>query len=398
LELFLPLTVGAQVIIATRTEATDAERLVSLMETHNVSLLQATPATWKMLVDAEWRLSHPLKALCGGEALNPTLAHELLQQPSLTLWNMYGPTETTIWSCIQQIHGDEPQIVLGRPIANTQVYVVTNSLSLAPIGVPGELLIGGAGVARGYRNHPDLTAEKFIENPFYDAAASSSSVRLYRTGDLVRWSSDGNLEFLGRIDHQVKIRGFRIELGEVESALLTHDKVRDVVVLAKSAASGNRLVAYLVAEDVDNDTLRRYLAERLPEYMIPASFMHLDRLPLTPNGKVDRKALPEPDLSNTHGNYKAPHTETEHALCAIWQEVLGIARIGTQDNFFDLGGHSLSSMRVLAAIRSQFGIDIPATTIFVNVTIETISAYIDAMRLNQRNAESNDDLAEEGTF
>jgi len=257
-----------------------------------------------------------------------------------------------------------------------------------PVGVPGELLIGGAGLARGYLNRPDLTAEKFIANPFYDKTDPNSSERLYKTGDLVRRLPDGNLEFLGRIDHQVKIRGFRIELGEIENTLAADSSVKDAVVLAKESPGGDkRLVAYVVTDSVgrhSDDTaadyighLRQHVSARLPDYMVPSAFVLLEKLPLTPNGKVDRKALPEPDLSQRQGDYVAPRTETERVLCDIWQEVLGVERVGVTDNFFRLGGHSLLATRQLAQLSNQFGVFIPMKELFSRQNVFELGLFVD---------------------
>ncbi|MES2951298.1 MAG: MupA/Atu3671 family FMN-dependent luciferase-like monooxygenase, partial [Pseudomonadota bacterium] len=256
LELFLPLIAGARLVIAPQAATANATLLLALMAQHQISLMQATPATWKMLLDTNWQQHASLKVLCGGEALSLSLATALLGHPTIELWNMYGPTETTIWSCCKQVMAHQPQVSMGKGIGNTQVYVVTDALQLVPAGVAGELLIGGAGVARGYLNREPLTAEKFIANPFHDSGNPASSERLYKTGDLVRWLPEGELEFLGRIDHQVKIRGFRIELGEIENALMAHGAIQDAVVVAREAASGDQqLVAYLVHQPMAMDEM-----------------------------------------------------------------------------------------------------------------------------------------------
>ena len=389
LELFLPLINGAELVIAANVESNDPHLLLNLMGKHQVSVMQATPATWKMLLDVNWQQKVPLKILCGGEALSLHLAKALLNHQVTELWNMYGPTETTIWSSAKQILLDADQVFMGKPIANTQVYIASDLLQLAPLGVAGELLIGGAGTARGYLNRPDLTAEKFIPNPFHDKTNPASSERLYKTGDLVRWLPDGNLEFLGRIDHQVKIRGFRIELGEIENTLSTHVDVKDAIVLAKeTATTGDKyLIAYVVTEAVEiHDeseaaitarhtfigTLRHHLSETLPDYMVPSAFMLLDKLPLTPNGKVNRKSLPAPDVREQQAMYVPPQTETQKILCEIWQEVLGVERVGITDNFFQLGGHSLLMMNALSKI-SRKGYEILAKDFIGNPTIKLLS-------------------------
>lgn len=383
LELFLPLIVGAKLVVAPEA-ARQPEVILNLLKRHCVSLMQATPATWKMLLSGNWLFESPLKVLCGGEALSPHLAKSLLSIPRIELWNMYGPTETTIWSTTQQILPSADRILIGQPIANTQIFVTTKNMELVPVGIVGELLIGGAGLARGYLNHPDLTAEKFIPNPFYDNANPASSARLYKTGDLVRWLPDGNLEYLGRIDHQVKIRGFRIELSEIENTLGAQEAVKDVVVIAKEFADTDdkRLVAYVVTDVVNSagskeesesnisdvrdyiETLRKHLSQRLPDYMIPSAFVLLNKLPLTPNGKVDRTALPDPDLTATQATYVAPSTGTEKMLCEIWQDVLGVELVGITDNFFQLGGNSLLAARLVARINRAFGIALQLQILF----------------------------------
>ncbi len=295
LELFLPLTTGACVVIADREVAADGRRLARLLEDSSATVMQATPATWRMLLQAGWRGNPKLKVLCGGESLPRDLAEHLLPICA-ELWNLYGPTETTIWSAAWRVSPGQP-ILLGRPIANTQFYVLDRLLRPVPAGVSGELFIGGDGLARGYLNRPELTAERFIADPF----RPGSTACLYRTGDCVRYRPDGCLEYLGRLDHQVKVRGHRIELGEVEAVLGQHPQVRDRVVVARQDSSGeNRLVAYVVPRDntiLSYGQLRDFLKPKLPAYMIPSALVVLDALPLTANGKLDRRALPDPDES-----------------------------------------------------------------------------------------------------
>jgi amino acid adenylation domain-containing protein len=292
LELLLPLTVGGRVVIAPHEVVIDGWQLAQLLRTSGATLMQATPATWRLLLEAGWPGEPHLTILCGGEALPPELARALLPR-CRSLWNMYGPTETTIWSTVRRVTSAD-HITLGRPIANTEVYVLSADLQPVPIGVPGELYIGGAGLARGYRHRPDLTTQRFIPHPLCQA----SEARLYKTGDIVAYAPDGQLKYLGRADHQVKVRGYRIELSEVETALSRHPAVRDVVVMARDVAPGDQqLVAYLVADQeppLSTQALRDFLQEELPSYMIPAFFMMLATLPLNPSGKIDRQALPMP--------------------------------------------------------------------------------------------------------
>jgi acyl-CoA synthetase (AMP-forming)/AMP-acid ligase II len=281
------------------------------------------------------------------------------------LWNLYGPTETTIWSSAGRVERAS-DITIGRPIANTRIYIVGKNGSLQPIGVPGEIWIGGAGVALGYAGQPELTTERFVPDRF----GTEGGMRLYRTGDLGRWREDGRLEHLGRLDTQVKIRGFRIEVGEIEATLATLDAVRQAVVVARDAGpSDRRLVAYVVYQpgsDVTVSDVRRYLRARLPEYMVPSLVVELDAIALTPNGKVDRAALPDPFGNAAAGNtqYEAPGTEMEQLLAGIWSEVLKIERVGANDNFFDLGGHSLLSLRVAAAVAARTGWRMDPRTLF----------------------------------
>jgi amino acid adenylation domain-containing protein/non-ribosomal peptide synthase protein (TIGR01720 family) len=378
LELFVPLISGAQVAVATRDETVDGKVLAAVMESSGVTIMQATPATWRMLVDAGWKGAVPLKILCGGEALTRELADRLIECGET--WNMYGPTETTIWSSTHRVDaGEEAAIVsLGRPIANTGLYVVDERMQLVPNGVAGELLIGGAGVARGYLKRPELTAERFVADPFNKTGGE----RLYRTGDRVRWAADGRLEYLGRLDHQVKIRGFRIETGEIEAVLNEHAQIRQAVVTAHADVTGqDQLVGYVVSEgeaQVSTSELRRHLSAHLPEYMIPSVFVTLAELPLTANGKLDRKALPAPDGSRPilEREFVAPRTETEKVLAEIWSEVLRVSQVGIHDNFFELGGHSLLATIVTSRIRASFSVELPLRYIFEAPTVARLALAI----------------------
>ena len=297
--------------------------------------MQATPFTWRMLLASGWQGSRELKILCGGEALSEDLASQLAPRCA-SLWNMYGPTETTIWSSIQRVPENIGKISLGRPIANTQYYVLDEHLNPVPVGVAGELHIGGAGLARGYLNRPELVSEKFISNPF----SENPKERLYKTGDRVRYLPGGEIEFLGRIDDQVKIRGYRIELGEIEAMLSQHAGIQQAVVLAREDISGDRrLVSYAVAtpgSTVSASDLRTFLLKKLPEYMVPSIFVSLESLPLTANGKLDRKALPAPDQtrSDLSETITPPRTPVEEILAGIWSEVLKLDKVGIHDNFF----------------------------------------------------------------
>lgn len=356
LEIHGPLTVGGTVVLAPREAAADGILLADLLQTSQATMLQATPATWRLLLDSGWAGRRGLKLLCGGEALPRDLAERLLATGG-ELWNMYGPTETTIWSTTWRVSDTRRAISIGRPIANTQVYVLEPSGQPAPIGVAGELCIGGDGLARGYRGRNELTSEKFVTIDLPGVGPQ----RVYRTGDLARWLPDGQLEFIGRRDHQVKIRGFRIELGEIEAALLEHDAVRQVLVVAHDAGSDDRrLVAYLVfadGEDLTASDVRRFLRLRLPDYMIPALVVGLSSMPLTPNGKIDRSALPDPfrDVRRAPVGREPPAPGMEAKLADIWSDVLKVERVDASDNFFELGGHSLLTLRVAVAVESQLG-------------------------------------------
>lgn len=356
LEIHGPLTTGAVVVLAPREVTLDGQRLAQLLQYSQATVLQATPSTWRLLIDSGWQGHAGLKMLCGGEGLPRDLAGRLISMGG-ELWNMYGPTETTIWSTIARIEDVSGPVPIGRPIANTQVYVLESSGLPAPIGVGGELYIGGDGLARGYLNRPELTAEKFVALDIPGVGRA----RLYRTGDVVRWLPSGQLEFFGRRDHQVKLRGFRIELEEIEAVLATHPGVGANVVQVREDIPGDqRLVAYVVSADrvpfVDGDA-RATLRARLPEYMIPNLFVVLDELPLTPNGKVDRNALPAPSAgaASARAEFVEPESEIEREMARIWSALLSIDRVGATDNFFDLGGHSMLVLRAIAEVERRCG-------------------------------------------
>ncbi len=377
LELFLPLCAGAKLVLATREEASDPSCLLSLIEDNEVTIMQATPATWRMLVAHRWPMQqHMLRVLCGGEALPDDLARQLLERAG-TVWNMYGPTETTIWSSVRCMTLADPAISIGWPIANTQFHILDERFHPAPVGVAGHLYIAGDGLARGYLNRPDLTAERFIPNPFGEKGS-----RMYDTGDVARYMPDGSVEYLGRMDGQVKVRGFRIETGEIESVLERLDTVHQAVVVARADQSGEkRLAAYIVAADSGNPpsvgALRAALAAALPEYMMPGHFMTLEALPQTPNGKIDRKALPAPDMMPVADDHIAPRTVAEVVLAGIWADVLQRERVGSSDNFFALGGHSLLAAVAMAKMRATFRVDLPLRSLFESPTLEAMAHRID---------------------
>lgn len=376
LELLLPLTTGARIILAPREVATDGAAMMRAMEDHGVTVLQATPASWRLLLAAGWTGTPGLKALCGGEPLPTSLAEKLLPRCN-SLWNMYGPTETTIWSTCTRVV-DAHDVHIGRPIANTTISICQENGSPVANGEEGELLIGGLGLARGYLHRPDLTAQRFITDP------AVPSQRLYRTGDLARWRPDGNVECLGRIDHQVKIRGHRIELGEIEAQLSRHPGVRHAVVIARPAADEDaRLVAYFVTAgqcSPDPRELRAILHRALPGFMVPAAFVALPQLPLTPNGKVDRMALPPPQSRDfvSGGNVVAPRNQNEQCLLTLFSRVLDQTVSSVEDSFFDLGGTSLMAARLIMQIEHEFGVRLPLARMLHVSTVAALARDLPA--------------------
>jgi amino acid adenylation domain-containing protein len=388
-ELFLALSVGAHLVIARREVASDGNRLMNLMSEVAATYLQATPATWRLLLTAGWNGSLGMKIISGGEALPRDLANQLIDKGA-SLWNMYGPTETTIWSSGYRIESIEAPITIGYPLANTQMYILDTQMQPVPVGIAGELHIGGAGIARGYLNRPELTAEKFIANPF------DSTARLYKTGDLARFLPNGQIECLGRIDFQVKVRGFRIEIGEVEATLSEHPAIRECAIAAwKNADSDERLVAYIVSARGDASAtvgeMRTFMKQKVPEFMVPSNFVLMDALPLTANGKVDRKALPKPDVAKSIAeNYVAPRTEIERDMAAIWATILKIERVGIHDNFFELGGHSLLAAQLLSRIRQQFAVEIQLRLLFEASTVAELADRITTIRWAAQGQNAND--------
>lgn len=367
LELFLPLYVGATVRIVDRDTALDPRRLRAVLETEPISVMQATPATWRLLVDAGWRGGAGLRMLCGGEPLSAELAAQLLARGA-ELWNLYGPTETTVWSSVDRVVPGGDRISIGRPIERTRIHVLDARLRPVPQGAVGELFIGGDGVARGYRGRPDLTAERFVADPF------SPGARLYRTGDLGRVLEDGRLECLGRVDHQVKIRGFRVELGEIESALRRAEGVQEAVVVAdRPGGPDARLVAYWVGP-ARREALHDAARARLPSYMVPSAYVQLPSFPLTTSGKIDRKALPAPEArSGPASEGRRPRHDLETRLCTIWSEVLGVPEVGIDDDFFALGGTSVSAVQARARIEREIGMAVPLRALFEGPTVAALA-------------------------
>ncbi|MGK2915905.1 MAG: amino acid adenylation domain-containing protein, partial [Porticoccaceae bacterium] len=380
-ELFAPLAAGAALVLAGDNHRGDTAYIARAIREHHVTVMQAVPSLLSVLLEEQsFSECQSLRyVICGGEALDRTLARRFVEcLPAATLANCYGPTEASIGTTCFEIHDiatGTGTVPIGKPIGNARCHILDTELQPVPVGVIGELHIGGVGLARGYLNRPELTAERFIADPF------RSGERLYRTGDLARYLPDGTIEYSGRIDHQVKLRGFRIEPGEIESALCAHAEVRQCVVLAREDHPGTkRLVAYAVVDDLDIDVsaLTEHLRQRLPEHMIPSVIVPLTDLPLTNSGKLNRKALPEPDIGSSDAEFVAPRSPLEHNLAQIWRELLGAERIGVHDNFFDLGGHSLLATRMMARLRSNLAAEVPLRLLFEAPTVAELAARIAA--------------------
>jgi amino acid adenylation domain-containing protein len=392
LELFLPLITGARVHLATREQSLDAGWLEKTIAETPITYMQATPATWELLLASGWKGNPGLNILCGGEALRIELAERLLKR-NLSLWNLYGPTETTIWSTVNKVTTEafakarNGIVSIGKPVANTKIYVTDDFGNPSPLGVAGELLISGDGVSLGYLNRPELTTEKFVPNPFGEGL-------LYKTGDRVIMDDLGDLYFMNRSDYQVKIRGYRIEPGEVETSLLKVEGIKQAVVIARKGVGGDSyLAAYFIA-DGNVDALpkqelqelliqraRKTLALTLPDYMIPTSWMMLDDFPLTPNAKVDRKALPDPhstaNLLRNIGDVIS-FTPTEKIIADVWRNILSLTVVGPDDNFFDLGGHSLLAVRMMVELENKTGIKLPLAVLFSHPTVKELSTMYEA--------------------
>ena len=388
LDFYLPLSVGARLVIIDADTTRDPHALAKQMHDAHVTAMHATPSTWRSLIDAGWAGDKGMKIFSGGEALPWDVAKELIPRCA-SLWNLYGPTETAVYSAIHKIAASDGTVLVGRPVNDTQIYILDKHQQPTPIGVPGEICIGGGGVARGYLNRPDLTAEKFVADPF------RAGSRMYRTGDLGRYRPDGVVQCLGRVDHQVKLRGFRIELGEIEAVLMQYPGMRQAVTDVRESASGDkRLVAYLVSEETTPavSEIRAFLKTRLPEYMVPSAFLLLDRLPVSPNGKLNRRALPTPDDANTgmEREFVAPTTPVEEAVAQIFAEVLEIRQVGRNDDFFELGGHSLLATRVVSRLRDRFQIEMTPRFLFESPVVCELSSRISDLLLQTTNP---DDMA-----
>ncbi|MEP7010527.1 MAG: amino acid adenylation domain-containing protein [Acidobacteriota bacterium] len=382
LELLLPLVTGGRLILAPTETGRDGAALARAIAAHRPTLVQATPATWSLLLESPPPRDEGLKAFSGGEAMTDLLA-DGLRTLAGRAWNMYGPTETAVYSVIFDLAKGVGAPPIGRPVANTRCQVLSPASHRMPIGVPGELCIAGEGVARGYLGRADLTAERFLPDPFSPRLGE----RMYRTGDLARRRHDGEIEYLGRIDRQVKIRGYRIELGEIQERLRSHPEVRDAVVVAQADETGEkRLVAYFIGvtdQPIDGGDLAAFLREDLPEFMVPAFFVPLESFPLTPNGKVDDRSLPRPQPTiPIREDAVSRRSPVEEWVGEIWADVLGIGRVGAKENFFALGGHSLKAARVIARARKVFGVDLPLRSLFESPTLETFARQVEEARRN----------------
>ncbi len=389
LELVVPLIAGAEIVIANAEDAKDGRVLLEMLENENISILQATPSRWQMLLDCGWSKKYNLKIFTGGEALTKELAGKLLERTS-EIWNMYAPTETTIYSILKKITNKNHPITIGLPINNTSVYILNDNNNRVPNGVIGEICIGGDGVANGYLNQPQLTNEKFITDPF-----SEKGAKMYKTGDLGKISEEGEVICLGRKDNQVKIRGYRIELGEIESLLLKQDGIQQVVVLAIEDVHGDKkLVAYLIIDfDIVKTELldgnqkhpteqmikqwKNNLSQQIPLYMIPDNYIIMDKFPLSPNSKIDRNSFPKPNSSLARSNEQINFTVNEKLIAAIWSEVLGINNLETTADFFELGGHSLIAVKVMVEIEKATSVRLPLAILFENSTIQKLALQLD---------------------
>ena len=376
-EIWLSLIVGARMVMATREDAGDGKLLLNLIRDQDVTFMQATPITWQLLFTAGWKQKLNMQAVCGGEAMPPELAAQLV--PAVKrLWNLYGPTETTVWSTAYVVTDPGKLSLIGRPFANTLCYILDSERQPVPIGITGDLYIAGDGLATGYHNRPELNAASFVDDPFQDGAK-----RMYRTGDLARYRADGNIECLGRIDHQVKLRGYRIELGEIEAALKDIPEITEAVVTLREDLPGNkRLVAYIVCSSgivPETTNIVRLLRTRLPYYMVPEAYQTLAKLPVSPTGKIDRKALPVPQGQqlSAAGTYEAPRGPVQEILAQIWSEVLEVPRVGIFDDYFDLGGDSFRAVRLILKIRQAFPESRPSLATFLRApTIERFAGTL----------------------
>jgi amino acid adenylation domain-containing protein len=380
LELFLPLITGALLILTDAKVTRDGRTLLNLINAENVTMMQATPATYRMMIAAEWTSTPALKVLCCGEPMTNDLAGKLLAR-SGTVYNMYGPTETTIYSIGTQVINADEVITIGKPIANTEVYILNENNEQVAEGETGEICITGEGVARGYLNQPQLTAEKFIDNPF----APVGTAKLYRTGDLGKFLKNGDIQCFGRIDHQIKINGYRVELGEIEYNLSKQPSIKDVIVTVREDKLGSKyLAAYIIGDfNVDEISItdeilhwKENLRKVLPKFMIPNSFVILKEFPLTHNGKIDRNALPKPTEQAPTENAVLPETDIEKRIADIWRECVGVENITLTDDFFDIGGNSIIAVQIIIRLEKEFGLPLPLASLFEYNTIHKITNLV----------------------
>ncbi len=393
LELYLPLISGAQLVLADTDTTRDGREIMDLLKSENITMMQATPSTWRMMLETGWDERLKLKVLCGGEALPQDLAVSLSKR-SEQVWNMYGPTETTIWSAIRRIIDPEETITVGHPIHNTKIYILDEDLNMVRSGVTGEIYIAGHGLARGYWNKPELTGKSFIESPFGDEEFN----RLYRTGDLGKFLPDGQIQCFGRIDNQIKLRGYRIELGAIENNLNSLPGVKECAVIGREDRPGDqRLVAYIVPDyplEANASNLNKTVAlasaqilnwkkglkEFLPSYMIPGEYIGLPAIPLLPNGKIDRKALPKPnEVLPQRASYELPKSNSEKLIAEIWKELLGVESVGLHNDFFELGGHSLTAVQVMIRLEKETGRKFPLTAFFKFSTLDSFAHHFDEL-------------------
>jgi acyl-coenzyme A synthetase/AMP-(fatty) acid ligase/acyl carrier protein len=392
-EFFWPLITGACVVMARPGGHQDRQYLIEEIARQQITTIHFVPSMLQLFLagDGLEACSSLKRVVCSGEALPYELQQSFFDLLSADLHNLYGPTEASVdvtyWECSRQ--SDLGVVPIGRPIANTNIYILDWYLNPVPVGIPGQLHIGGAGLGRGYLNRPELSAEKFIPDPF----AEEPGARLYNTGDLARYLPDGNIEFLGRVDHQVKLRGFRIELGEIEEAIRHNASVREVVVVDREDRPGDkRLVAYVVADPGETlfaDQLRGFLKERLPDFMIPSAFVALEQMPLTPNGKLDRKALPVPDEAQLRSQtpFASPRSPLEELLADVWAEVLGVERVGIHDDFFEMGGQSILATQLISKIQQILPVELPLRTIFEAPTVAELATAIEQSQQSLDDAE-----------
>jgi amino acid adenylation domain-containing protein len=384
LELYLPLIAGGTVYIAAKEQTMDGEALLNIIQEKRINIMQATPSTWRLLIAAGWKKTPHFKVLCGGENFPKDLANKLLNLAD-EVWNMYGPTETTVWSTCKKLSLADQSISIGKPINNTTIYILDDNLNLVPIGKPGNLYIGGEGLADGYRHRPDLTEQRFIKNPF------NINEVIYNTGDIARYEMDGSIECLGRNDGQIKIRGFRIELGEIESVLSKFEKIVEAVVITRELIPNDlRIIAYYISQnnvEIDQNILRTYLSEKLPHYMIPNHFVKLNEFPKTLNQKIDKKNLPNPYIEKENITLSQSNDISSPIylkIKKIWCEILNVKDISPDDNFFKLGGHSLLSIDLFAKISSEFKVNLPLATLFSSGTLSEFSHLIES-KLDAKN-------------